>query len=377
MPATEKRRITAEDLYQFELIKGNRLSPDGAQVVYSLHRVDAKTEKKYSNLWVVPIQGGQPHQFTYGDQNDSSPQWSPDGTQIAFLSNRGDKEKPSQIYLMPFFGGEARPLTQIQGEIGALSWSPDGNQILCTVRKLDAEVLDREKDEQKKKLGVVVREYDRLFYKLDGYGYLPHERTHLWKVDAANGEGKQLTDSPIYDENDPAWSPDGKWIAFTSNRTPEPDADPEEVGVWIMPAAGGEFRKLPTTAGEKNLPSFSPDGKWIAFYGMDGKDAGWKNTNLWVVPTDGSTPACNLTAPFDYHVSPWTINDMGEPEQMPPTWSTDSRSIFFQIAYHGSSVLKKIDVDGKHLQEIIGEGGVVSSLILTATRNAWFTSTAV
>ena len=107
-------------------------------------------------------------------------------------------------------GGEASRLTKIDGEIGELSWSPNGKWLVCTVRKTDVEALEREKDEQKKKLGVVSRHYDRLFYKLDGYGYLPHERTHIWAVDARTGRATQLIDDPIYDEHNPTWSPEGK-----------------------------------------------------------------------------------------------------------------------------------------------------------------------
>ncbi len=78
------------------------------------------------------------------------------------------------------------------------------------VRKTDAEALEREKDEQKKKLGVVARHYDRLFYKLDGFGYLPKERLHLWTVRCRTANASQLTDHPVYDEHSPAWSPDGQ-----------------------------------------------------------------------------------------------------------------------------------------------------------------------
>ncbi|MCB9112652.1 MAG: PD40 domain-containing protein [Anaerolineales bacterium] len=123
-----------------------------------------------------------------GNHSDSSPHWSPDGSSIAFLSNREDKNKPAQIFTIPFKGGEAEKLTSIEGEIALVGWSPDGRKLLCTVRKTDAEVLEREKDEQKKKLGVVARHYTRLFYKMDGYGYLPHERTHIWLVDARTGK---------------------------------------------------------------------------------------------------------------------------------------------------------------------------------------------
>ncbi|MEI2420282.1 hypothetical protein V6O07_08405, partial [Arthrospira platensis SPKY2] len=109
-----------------------------------------------------------------------------------FVSNRGDEKQP-QIYLIPFDGGEARQLTDLQGNFGGMEWSPDGRQLLLTFRKKDAEAIEREKDPAKKELGVVYRHYDRIFYRLDGAGYLPHERWHIWTVDAANGKATQLT----------------------------------------------------------------------------------------------------------------------------------------------------------------------------------------
>ncbi len=278
MPAAKKRLITAEDLYRIELLFEPRLSPDGKHVIYRIQRVERKTEKKFSNLWLVPVEGGAPRQFTHGDQSDTSPRWSPDGKIIAFLSNRSNKDKPAQIFLIPFDGGEARKLTSIEGEIGEISWSPDGRKLLCTVRKTDADVLEREKDEQKKKLGVVARHYDRLFYKLDGYGYLPKERTHIWIIDVRTGKGRQITDHPVWDEVNPAFSPDGQSIAFLSNRTADPDQE-ELDDLFLQPVSGGEARKLKTPEGAKWYPSFSPDGKWIAFFGVEGKGFGYSYKN--------------------------------------------------------------------------------------------------
>jgi dipeptidyl aminopeptidase/acylaminoacyl peptidase len=358
MSKNKKRLIAAEDLYDLEIVPDSQISPDGESIIFVIQRVDKKTEKKYSNLYLIS-RGSQPSQFTYGNQSNFHPRWKPDGKQIAFLSNRGNIDRPPQIFVIPLDGGEARPLTQIEGTINTFSWSPDGKKLLCSVVKTDQEELEREKDDQKKKLGVVFRQIDRLFYKLDGVGYLPKERNHLWLVDATTGKSKQLTDHPIYDETDPCWSPDGKWIAFLSNRSADPDSLPHETDLFVMLAEGGEFRKIETPRGGKSLPGFSPDGKWIAYYGAEDQDKMYKNQSVWIVPSDGSTSARNLTETYDYHVSAGTINDMGHGNLAQPTWSNDSQRIFFQLDYHGSTLLKSISVDGRDLKTEIDEGGVV------------------
>lgn len=364
MPSKQRRTITAEDLYNFKLITTPRISPDGQYVIYSLQRVDPKNEKKYTNLWIVSTNGGAARQFTFGNQSDTQPRWSPDGQEIAFLSNRMDPDKPAQLFLIPASGGEARPLTHIEGTISKFSWSADGTRIVCRIRKTDQEVLEREKDENKKQLGVAARHYDRVYYKLDDDGYLPQERWHLWIVEVETGTARQLTDHPVFDENDPAWSPDGQWIAFTSNRSPSPDLDPDAIDLFVLPATGGTPQKIKTPFGEKSQPSFSPDGRWIAYYGKLDRGYWYKHVDLWIVPADpggNNTEATNLTGQYDVHVSPAVINDLGSPEMMSPTWSTDSQTIYFPVVKHGSSLLKSITSSGDDFQTIIDEGGTVGS----------------
>ncbi len=289
------------------------------------------------------------------------------GTQIAFLSNRADPEKPPQIYLLPIDGGEARPLTEIKGSITNFSWSPSGKRFVCTVRKTDKEELDRQNDEGKKKLGVVSRHYDRVFYKLDDYGYLPKERQHIWTVNASTGKARQLTDHAVIDEHDPAWSPDGKWIVLISNRSENPDFDVDAFDIYVLSAKGkGKMRKIEAPIGEKALPSVSPDGKWIAYYAMEGESMWYKNVGLWVVPFDGSAPPNNLTEKYDLHVSSTTLNDMGSPEIMPPIWSKDNQRLVFPVVQHGSSLVKSISIAGEDMQPVIDEQGVASSISLDA-----------
>jgi dipeptidyl aminopeptidase/acylaminoacyl peptidase len=373
MSPRKKRLITAEDLYRFQLITDCRISPDGKHVVFAVQRADKKTEKKYSNLWVVPTDGGRPRQFTYGDQVDGQPRWSPDGREIAFLSNRDDEKQP-QMYVIPFYGGEARPLTDLKGTFAGFEWSPDGGQIVCQFRKKDQEAVEREEDERKKELGIVSRHITRVFYKLDGTGYLPQERWHVWTVDARNGRAKQLTDSDVYDELEPCWSPDGRQIVFCSNRSEDPDFDREAIDLYVIPAAGGEMRKIETPYGPKELPSFSPDGRWIAYVGHEGRGDWWKNDDLWVVPADGQGQARNLTGRYDIHVSCDTINDMGSPAMMPPTWSKDGQRLYFQMAHHGNTPLKSISLDGDDMQTVIGGEGVVGAFTFDqeGTKLAYF-----
>jgi dipeptidyl aminopeptidase/acylaminoacyl peptidase len=354
-----KRTITAEDLYRFTLISEPQLSPDGTLVVYVLDRVDRKTEKKYANLWIVPVEGGEPRPFTTGDQSDTRPRFSPDGRRIAFLSNRDDEKQP-QVYVIATDGGEARRVTDLKGQIRAFEWSPDGIRLLLEFRAKDADEIEREKDEEKKKLGVVCREITRVFFKEDGSGFLPKARAHLWIVDVASGEATPLTSGPVYDEWGASWSPNGEEIAFLSNHAADPDLDPDATDLFVVGAAGGEARRIEAPLGPKIQPRFSPDGTQIAYLGREGRGKGYRQIRLWVVPLqDGKAARC-LTAEHDLNIVGSTINDMGGLAQVPPTWSPDGKRITVQVSHHGTTVLKSVGLDGS-LEDVIDAPGVVGT----------------
>ncbi|MDA0839157.1 MAG: S9 family peptidase [Planctomycetota bacterium] len=363
----KNNKIKPEDLYRMELIGDCRISPDGEHVVYTVVRVEKESEKRFTNLWIVPAQGGRPKQFTYGDQ-DSGPRWSPDGKEIAFLSSRG-KEKQSQIHIIPFDGGEARPLTRLQGAILSYEWSPDGKQFVCSFRKKDEEELEREKDEWKKQLGVVVRHFTRVHYKQDGAGFLPAERPHLWLINSKSGKATQLTSGEKYSEQGPAWSPDGKSIAFCSNRSDDPDFDLDGMDIFIMPAAGGRIRKLSAPEGRKFSPSFSPDGKFIAYIGVQKKKQWWRNEKLWLVPTRNSNKAVELTAGHDFAVNSLTLTDTASASMSDPVWSPDSKSVYFQISRKGGTSVMHIDVESRAIESVLDEEAAYGNLTLDRRGN--------
>ena len=126
----DKRTVEPADLFRLKFVTGATLSPDGKRVAYSVSHVDAEAEKEYSAIWMMDLASGETHQFTGGSAVDAQPRWSPDGTQIAFLSTRSEK---AQIYVIPVDGGEARAVTSLkQGIGGGIAWSPDGTQIAFT-----------------------------------------------------------------------------------------------------------------------------------------------------------------------------------------------------------------------------------------------------
>ena len=356
----EKRMIQAEDLYDFEIINACHISPDGEKIVYSLQTVDKESEKKYSHLWIVERDGGNPFQMTFGKQSDTNPKWSYDGKWIAFKSNRLDKDQ-SQIFLLPTTGGEAYPLTDFYGDFGDFQWSPDSQKLVFTFRQHDPEDIERQNDEKKKELGRVSRRItNRVFFKLDGYGYLPKSRYHLWTVDIHSKETICLFDDTIHDAIGPAWSPNGKSIAFFSNRADEPDLNPDLIDLFVYDFDTEEINEIKTPEGPKGKASFSPDGKMIAYIGRDGINADYKNDELWVANLEELSSAVSLTSSLDFDVGGGVINDLGGFITSHPCWLPDGKSMIFQVGRHGRVSLHKIDLNGEKLETLLEFDGVVS-----------------
>jgi dipeptidyl aminopeptidase/acylaminoacyl peptidase len=338
-----RRRLAAEDLYRLETPTEVSLSPDGQSVLYGVQRVDRSKEKKYTNLWRVPFEGGAPQPFTTGDHSDTQARWSPDGCRVVFQSNRGDDKQP-QLYVIDVDGGEARRLTDWQGEFGSCEWSPDGGRLLVAFRARDAEEIERDRDPARKELGVVARHITRTHYRYDGRGLLPQERWHLWTVEVTSGRTRQLTKGE-HDETGAVWTPDGRQILFLSNRCDEPDHHPERIDLFAMPARGGRARRIDTPAGSKMCLAVSPDSEHVAWLGQRGRTEWWRNTNLWVARVDGAGRARDLTGKLDLSVLNVTLG--GSMETSAPVWSPDGRRIFFPVSRHGETTVWSIGRTGR------------------------------
>jgi dipeptidyl aminopeptidase/acylaminoacyl peptidase len=296
-----QRGITPEDYFSFEFISDPQISSDGKLVAYVLTKVDRAQNRRNSSIWMAATDGSRtPWQFTTAPQSSTSPRWSPDGKSLAFLSTRPAESTPSvapaagsasagtaeplrtQVYLLSMNGGEAKRLTNLKNGVSVFRWSPDGTRLVVVSRIGPSDSRTDNKNRSD------VRHYQNTSYKFNDTGWFDDRRTHLWIVDARSGEAKQITEGNDWNDSDPQWSPDGTRLAFVSNRTGKEYEENRNTDVWVISAAGGKLTKISDHDEADNQPRWSPDGKWIAFTGeVHDRD----HPKIWLAPSTGGAPS--------------------------------------------------------------------------------------
>ena len=228
-----RKLLTALDLMKVAGVSAPRISPDGTRVAYTVTETKMEKDKEWKNVtqvWVVPTAGGKPQQYTRGDKSATAPEWSPDGTMLAFLSDR-EKDGERQVWMMRADGGEAWAVTTHKGGVSGFRLSPDGKQLLLSATDQPAK---DEEDRKKVKDDTIVIDHDI-------------KMTHLWLWNIEKKDEKRLTEGN-FTVSDPQWSPDGTRITYTTRPTPKAD-DGSLSDVWIMTIAGGEKRNSRRTQG--------------------------------------------------------------------------------------------------------------------------------
>ena len=294
------RPLSLDDLAKLRGVSDPRVSPDGKWVAYVVGTIDAEKDTRDSDLWMVSWDGAQQIRLTSTtDSSERAPRWTPDGRYLAFLAARGseeEKKKGAQVWVLNSVGGEAQQLTDIKGGVTDYVWSPDGLRLCLVVNDFDPS-SEPEKLEGWKRKTTPPIVIDRYHFKSDEGGYLTRLYSHLVLFDVATKKAEALTKGS-FDDQSPAWSPDGKSIAFVSNRTPDPDRN-ENTDIYVVEArAGAEPRAVTTFPGrDGGTPSWSPDGKWIAYLQADEtKYTAYFLDKLAIVPSAGGTAKVLTTA---------------------------------------------------------------------------------
>lgn len=299
--------MQAKDLAHLRIPAAPTLTPDGRLAAVALTRIDLDADDYRSDLWVVPTDGSAaPRRFTVGPK-DSLPRFSPDGRWLAFLRAALDEHgKPAsgpagkpQLHVMPTDGGEPRRVTDHPLGVASIVWSPDSRRIAYVARVPEPGRYGTDKDVTPEK--EPPRRITTLQYRVDGLGFYTDRRAHVFVVDAlAEGDGKDGRPEPLqltrgdFDHADPAWSPDGRAVAFVSARHETRDSDPI-TDVWVAPASGGDALRVTRTGLVASKPVFSPDGATIWFVAPQDSNVAGRSSGLWSVPADGSAAPERLT----------------------------------------------------------------------------------
>jgi dipeptidyl aminopeptidase/acylaminoacyl peptidase len=349
---SSRRRITAEDVYQLRFVSDAQISPDGTQVVYVVAWVDSADRTRYqSQLMLAAFDGSSPPRpLTSGRHRDVAPRWSPDGCSIAFLSNRdGDR---SQLFLLPLQGGEPQQLTSLQRGAGVPVWSPNGERIAFSAKVDIAEIAEQEGQTSEKGEPPRVKIITRVHHKADGEGFLEALHTHLFVLNLDSGKARQVTDGD-YDDTEPTWSPDGAWLAFCSNR--ERDRDLSLLSdVWVVARGGGRPRRLTRHRGQSATPVFSPDNSQVAYLGHE---RGWTygaNTELRLVAVKGGASS-SVSGSFPDELGNAALSDARDPSAaVAPAFAPDGRSVVSLVSRAGSVQVLRFGLDGSPPEVLFG-----------------------
>ena len=345
--------VGADDLYRFRWIDHVRLSRDGERIAYQLSWADAESRQSRSRVVVRRLLDQEPVDATAGPRRDHSPEWSPDGRRIAFMSKRGTAD---QVFVLDVTGGgDARQVSAVPEGADGAAWSPDGSLIAFTglvVGDPDGVVEDPRPPEGKEQARrpPIARVVRRLDYKHDGQGYIDGRYHHLFVVPAGGGEATQLT-SGAWDVSAFDWSPDGTKLVVSGNAEPGSDLQ-RGLNLYLVDLAGN--REKLTGGFDLSSPTWSPRGDLIAFVAPNGLDAGLID-RLWVVPAAGGSPRC-LTIGLDQSVGDSVINDMRGGHGGPRLcWSKDGDRLYFLSSGPGVSMVYSNDLEGNVWPEVGGQ----------------------
>ena len=343
----QTRTFSSADLYKLRSAGGVALSPDGARLAYTVSHNDGPG-RPYSQLWVMTLADGRSVRFSKEKESSGGPEWSPDSQWIAYSGKLGEK---SGLIVSHPDGSAAKFLSALEGTNNPLptmgkrfAWSPDSKRLAFVHAVPGPETADATGDP------IVITRY---LYKPDYDEGLTHfndnRRLHIFVADIASWQIKQLTDGVHY-EHSIDWSPDGREIAFVSNREPNEDQF-FNYDLFALNVASGAMRRITATENAEYQPRWSPDGKTLVYLGtkrgLTDLETTMEDMHVWLIDADGHNRR-ELTASVDNR-------------QFDAGWSPDGKWIYFIVEHRGSNFLARIPASGGRAETIVADLGGVGS----------------
>lgn len=344
-------RLMPMDVFHLQYGVDPQISPDGKRIVYARQFSDVMTDKRASNLWIINFGGTEDRALTTGTYSDGDARWSPDGTRIAYISDRDGKP---QIYVRWMDSGQTAQLTNLESAPSDLSWSPDGKLISFSafVEGEAPKIAKLPKAPEGAKWADPPKAYDRLIYRFNGRGYLKPGLKQRFVIAADGGAPRQLTSGDLpygggefFGGGRAVWTPDGKFIVFSANAHPDYEYQPLNTEIYEVSLSDGQVKALTNRNGPDGSPAISPDGKTIAYTGFDDRFQGHQTTHLYLMSRDGSDSRV---------ATPQLDRDVQDPQ-----WAADGSGVYFAYDDQGDTKLAFYSLDGKvkELTGHLGSGG--------------------
>jgi len=364
-----QRLMEIEDLFRFQRVEDPQVSPDGRWVAYVVSQVDKAENRSNSDVWLIPLAGGKPHQLTGSPKHDRHPRWSPDSRWIVFESNR---DGAFQLYVISTEGGEAQPLTKIATEATQPVWSPDGRHVAFVSAVFpefsdkpftESDALNKKRLDEREQSKVKARLFTQLYFR-HWDSWVEGKRQHLFivpiKDGVADGDPRDLTPgdrdavptSATFSAGDDfAFSPDGQELAYTATPVPpREEAWNTNHDVYTVNLKSGERRQVTTNLAADGFPRYSPDGRFLAYRAQE--RAGFEADRWQLIVLDRATGTRrSVTADFDSSVEAFV-------------WAPDSQSLYFEAEEQGGKPLWRTAVNGGEVQRVIA-GSVNGDVRLT------------
>ncbi len=345
--APKKVPVSIHDFKKFVMPKSLVVSPDGRLAAYTRSWTDEKQNKSFANLHVLDLSTGESRQWTSGEHTDRHPVWSRDGQWLTFFRHEKGEDR---IYRVRRGLGTPELLWKGRGVLAGLEWGCEDSCLVVKFRKADPDkdaeqaIADGRAPEGK---APVLRRITRVFYKLDGAGFLPQDRFHLYKFDLNSKQWSQLTKGDA-DDGSFAISADSNVVAYVANAHKDPDQNPYDNDICLINLRSGRRSMVDGPQGEKGSLSFSPDGKWLIYLGHHNKKDAWGVEQLHPWRVDLRTGKVkNLTPDYDRQAADLALADIGfEFEEARVCWSGDSKHLFYPVSDRGDVVIVRTPVNG-------------------------------
>lgn len=345
----QPRPIRSTDIYRLRDVGAARISPDGQWIAYTISTTDSAKDKSDSDVWMVSWDGTRTLRMTASPEPEGNPRFSPDNRYLSFVSGRYES-KGGQIWLLDRAGGEAVRLTDLKGGVNEYEWSPDGTRIVLISHDPDPEELKPDSLKTKNPKPIVL---DRYGFKRDVSGYLDRTRDHIWIVDVATKKATQFTTGD-FDESGVRWSPDGKQLAFVTERDVDADKS-NNSDIYIVDAAPNATpRKLTAWHGPDAGPVWSPDGKFIAYLqASEPQLSAYTQNTIAVVPSAGGATKL-IAQSLDRDVTGLT-------------WSADGNTLRFLLSDDRATHLASVSVNSGAVTRLVDGRRVVTSYDATSS----------